>query len=102
MIHAKPHPLSGFAVLVEVTGPYTGAPREKSLYSFTVEDWADRVWGKSWGVMSGNPTAIIYALRTSLLDVEHSSLDDEVLYGKIDGMAVLIHQSEIPGLKDDE
>lgn len=96
MIHSEQHPLAGTTVVVKVTRPYTGASEQKALYEFVVEDWADRLWGCSWGVMQGNPTALIYALRTGILDTNVRSLDDEVVYGKIHNRAVLVHQSEIP------
>lgn len=61
---------------------------------FDVEEWWDRVHGKSWQFSDGNPAALIYAMRTGL--AEHVvPLDDEVVYGKINGLGMLIHVSEL-------
>jgi len=79
-LHTDPHPLAGQTVKL-TTGE-----------EFRVEDWADRVWGRPWGVMEGNPTALIYAVRAGTAGI---SSDDEVLYGKVDGLAYLAHASEV-------
>lgn len=84
MIHAAAHPLAGKVVEIK-SGSYIGM-------SYRIEDWWDRIAGKSWGVCEGNPACIDYALRTTLTDIP---LDDEVVYGKIDGLGKLIHVSQL-------
>ncbi len=59
-----------------------------------IEDWWQNVAGKSWQICSGNPACINYAVRTGLSDVSIPT-DNEVLYGKIDGLGHLVHISEI-------
>lgn len=59
----------------------------------TVEDWWDRVSGKSWMSCDGNPACLIYAIRAGFTGLP---TDDEVLYGKTpDGLGHLVHISEI-------
>lgn len=89
MIHDQPHPNAGCTVTLSLAET---APDIRTGDLFVVEDWADRVFGRSWGVMDGNPTAMKYAIRSGLSDLP---TDDEVLYGKVAGFAHLIHVSEI-------
>jgi len=59
-----------------------------------IEDWWDRVAGKSWKQMTmTNPAALVYTLR--LKDNPTTPQDDEVLYGKISGLGVLINIAEL-------
>ena len=65
-----------------------------------VYDWCDRLWGKSWGDMGGNPTAWNYAIRTGFHDIIPD--DEEVIYVKIKSKehdnsyyACLVHESEL-------
>lgn len=83
--HAAPHPQAGKAVLVDLDGG--------DLVTFYVEDWWDRVAGGSWRTAQGYPAAIKYALRIGRR--VHLPFDDEVVYGKINGFGVLVHDSEI-------
>jgi hypothetical protein len=87
--HDEPHPLAGQTVTL---ASFEG----RQNVEYTVEDWADRVWGDSWGVQKGNPTALKYAARSAFALPHVGSFDEEVLYGKINGFANLIHQSELP------
>lgn len=59
---------------------------------YQVEDWWDRVYGKSWMDSNGNPAAMNYGVRAGLEDLP---LNDEVLYGKIGPFGHLVHMSEI-------
>jgi len=59
-----------------------------------IEDWWDRVTGQSWMFTQGNPACLIYAMRTGFSKKEIPT-DDEVLYGKINGLGHLIHISEL-------
>ena len=59
-----------------------------------IEDWWDKVSGQSWMFCQGNPACLIYAMRTGFSE-KPIPTDDEVLYGKKDGLGHLIHISEI-------
>ena len=60
---------------------------------FIAEDyWINIPPYKSWKVSDGNPTALNYALRIALAGIP---LDDRVVYGKIDGLGFLVHESEL-------
>lgn len=79
MIHSEKSPLANQTVKLN------------SGDSFVVEDWWDRVSGKSWTVADGNPACLQYAFRSA----GNLPMDDEVLYGKLDGCGVLVHISEV-------
>lgn len=81
MLHTEKSPLAGQSIPLPDTGT-----------SFVVEDWWDRVTGKSWMFSDGNPAAMIYGIRSGM---EGLPTDDEVLYGKVDGQGILLHVSEI-------
>ena len=93
MRHDKPSPLAGTTVRIKkhVTHP------DHQIFGgeeYRVEDWWDRVAGVSWMQANGNPGCMAYAIRTG--PCEHSvPLNDEVLYGKVDGLGHLLHVSEI-------
>ena len=59
---------------------------------YTVEDWWDRIAGKSWGDCDGNHACLAYAMRAGLGGIPP---DDEVLYGKVGGLGHLVHLSEL-------
>lgn len=88
VIHAEPHPLAGKTVRIKCDLQTNPVVKAGSLYR--VEDWVDRVAGMPWGECIGNPAAIIYAVRS--IDLP---FDDEVLYGKVDGLGHLVHVTEI-------
>lgn len=93
MIHKEAHPKAGQTVrLVEtIKHPQVDLAGKE----FRVEDWWDRIAGKSWGVCDGNPACLVYALRTGFSKTPIPS-DDEVVYGKVEGgSGTLIHVSEI-------
>lgn len=96
MMHTDEHPLAGQTVdvTVHVDGPALDAGEPKTeVVSFTVLDWADRVWDASWRDMDGNPTAMIYGFRAGYNLMPN---DDEVVYGKVHGLAYLVHATEFP------
>lgn len=90
--HPEAHPLAGKLVDCALEMPNGG----KHLGNYVVEDWADRVFGKSWAMLDGNPLALDFALRIGL-SPKAPVIDNEVVYAKSErtGMAALIHQSEI-------
>lgn len=85
--HKQPHPLSGNTVKI-LKGDFKGE-------EYRLEDWWDRVSGESWMSCQGNPACIEYALRSSgLRNAEDKTpIDDNVVYGKIDGLGKLMHVS---------
>ncbi|MGH3882888.1 MAG: hypothetical protein ACRDRC_05725 [Pseudonocardiaceae bacterium] len=83
--HPGPHPLAGRTVTL---WPLSGRYR--------IEDWCDRVFGTSWQELD-RPASRQYATRISL-GVGCAGgipVDDEVVYGKIDGLGYLVHVTEI-------
>lgn len=67
---------------------------------FTIEDYCENVLGATWMSASwSNPAAIEYALRIGSKD--NFILDNEVVYGKIDGLGHLIHVSELDLVPED-
>ena len=92
MIHNKPSELAGQTVTIVDNA--THPQFEIAGVEYRVEDWWDRVYGKGWGESEGNPAALIYAMRSAFQPTP-LSFDNEVLYGKIGGLGVLVHISEI-------
>jgi hypothetical protein len=90
--HDASHPLAGQTVTVvaDLAGAGSGP------HAYQVEDWADRVYGRSWMGMNGNPSALYYAMRAGFSD-RRIPTDDEVVYGKVGNRAFLVHHSEIAG-----
>ena len=60
--------------------------------AYEVEDWWENVYGESWMFSNGNPAALSYAFRAGLQGLP---ADNDVLYGKIDGLGFLVHVTEI-------
>ena len=59
-----------------------------------IEDWFQNVSGCSWMSANGNPAALGYALRAGLSGGK-IPWDNDVLYGKVDGLGYLVHVSEL-------
>jgi len=75
-------------------------PQDETFSSaeFLVEDWWDRVSGKSWMFCDGNPACLVYAIRTGFSEVPIPT-NDEVLYGHTrNGLGHLVHISEVKGI----
>lgn len=81
MMHDAASPLAGKTVAI-VAGVLAGN-------QIVVEDWWDRVAGKSWMICDGNPACLDYAMR------ESTPLDDEVIYGKVGMFGKLVHVSQL-------
>lgn len=90
MNHPEPHPLAGQTVRIKEGVEHPQFRIGGAEYR--VEDWWDRVAGKSWMVCQGNPACLIYAMRSGFARIP---TDNEVLYGKVNGLGVLVHKSEI-------
>lgn len=88
--HIDSHPLMGQIVTVIFKGDHPQL--ESGAHEFEIEDWNDRVFGGSWAFMSGNPAAMIYAMRAG---INHLPIDNEVVYGKVGAFGHLVHISEI-------
>ena len=84
MVHTEAYPDAGKTTTIAV-GEFAGQP-------YRIEDYWDRVGGKSWMYMNGNPACLNYAVRSAIAGLP---LDDEVLYGKIGMFGHLIHISEL-------
>lgn len=91
MMHKTQHPMAGQMVLVKFRGT-KGHPQFGQGGNFVIEDWVDRVAGKSWKFSDGNITAMLYGIRSGFARLP---LDDEVVYGKMGGLGLLVHESEI-------
>jgi hypothetical protein len=89
MKHKEPRPKAGQVVTVKLKG---GDPDRINGQKYRLEDWWDRVTGGSWMNAVGNPAAIKYAMRNGFAGLP---LDDEVVYGKVDGLGHLLHVSEL-------
>lgn len=80
--------------------PWVKHPQDDSFSSaeFMVEDWWDRVAGKSWMLCDGNPACLVYAMRTGF-SKEPIPTDNEVLYGHTkNGLGHLVHLKEVKGI----
>ena len=80
IVHNEEHPLAGKTVQL------------KNGQSYTVEDWADRVLGRSVWMADGNPAAMKYAIRSA---VEGHPIDNNLLYGKIGWIGEIVHVEEL-------
>lgn len=87
-MHTTQHPLAG--QVVRINDDVVHPQFELAGGDFEIEDWWDRLMGKSWMDCNGNPACMIYALRAADLPI-----DDEVVYGKFHGLGVLLHVSEL-------
>lgn len=97
VVHPEEHPLAGHKVIALLRRAARDGIQEEAV-DFTVEDWADRVWGDSWGAQEGNPTAILYGIRIGVLQAAWPgsyASQEAVLYGKVNGLAQLFHVEEI-------
>lgn len=90
-------PRSPYARVTVRTKPNVGKDpfggRELGDQEFQIEDWWENVTGKSWMVSDGNIAAMAYAIRTGRNG--NVPTDNEVLYGKIDGLGYIFHVSEL-------
>lgn len=86
-VHQHAHPLAGQSVQVK-GGFFAGQ-------TYLIEDWWDRVAGRSWMVSDGNPACIEYAMTSF-----GKPIDDEVVYGKIGGLGKLIHVCDLPSVEE--
>lgn len=60
-----------------------------------IEDLCSKILGQSWMFAQGNPAALQYAMRSAM---DGLPTDDNVYYGKINGLGELVHESELEDL----
>lgn len=92
MMHTERHPLAGKLVTLNAEVDKGARSELSSGMLYRVEDWWDRVSGGSWMNAKGNPACLKYAMRSAMSGLP---LDNEVVYGKIDGLGHLIHATEL-------
>jgi len=94
--HTDKSPLAGQTIEVKFSAGHPQIPGSKDLtFQYIVEDWWDHMTGGSWMDAEGNPACLVYAIRTGFAPPPGIPFDDQVLYGKIDGLGHLVHTSEI-------
>jgi len=93
MAHKESSPLAGKTVKIKSDVVHPQVPNFGGS-EYRVEDWWDRVAGKSWMDCNGNPACMVFAIRTGF-SKNSPPTDDEVLYGKIGAFGHLVHISEI-------
>ena len=94
MIHAKVSPLAGKTIKIRSQIKHLQDPNFGGS-DFIIEDWYDRIMGKSWMFCDGNPACLIYAIRTGTSEFPIPN-DNEVLYGKTpNGLGHLVHINEL-------
>jgi hypothetical protein len=89
MIHKTQSELAGTKVKINPKANEIGGQE------IHIEDWFDRVLGKSWMDAEGNWAAMGYAVRTGFSKEIDIPINNEVLYGKIGGMGYLVHIDEL-------
>ena len=92
-MHEESSPLARTTVRIREDVKHPQYP-EFGGAEFHVEDWWDRLGGKSWMDCDGNPACLIYAVRSANAD-PRLPLDNEVLYGKVGHFGSLVHVSEL-------
>ncbi len=93
MLHHDQSPLADKTVKIKV-GVEHPQVSDFAGSDFHVEDWWDRLTGRSWMNANGNPACLVYAMRTGFSSMNIPT-DDEVLYGKIGPFGHLVHVLEI-------
>jgi hypothetical protein len=83
------HPLAGQKVILKCKEDPDGLNGKE----FIIEDWWQNVsGGQSWMDCNGNPTCLKYAWRSGFAGLP---LDNKVIYGHINGIGHLVHESEL-------
>lgn len=85
MMHTEPHILAGKVATLATKGPWGEAGAV-----YRVEDWWDRINGKSLQDSPGNPAVLTYMARTT-----KPLNDDDVVYGKVGPYGHIVHVSEL-------
>ena len=91
-MHAQSHPLAGKTAKI---GSGSSDPAQNLVVpgaEYKIEDWWDKLTGKSWMISDGNFACLHYAMRSASCNLP---IDDEVVYGKIGNLSHLVHVSEL-------
>lgn len=88
-MHNESHPLAYKTVTLNENAKDPVQGQVVAGAEFMVEDWWDKLTGKSWMFSDGNFAALHYAMR----DPSNTPLDDEVVYGKIGALGHIVHVS---------
>lgn len=98
------HEAAGKAVKLKTNLAPENNGRDISGREFIIEDWAENVFGVSWMAMD-NFAATNYASRVVLSNLATAMgsskkyiplpFDNDVLYGKINGLGFCVHRLEI-------
>lgn len=96
MIHEEPSDLARKMIKIKNTSTHFQFS-DFGGSDFEVEDWWDRVGGRSWGDSDGNPACLVYAMRRARNNLP---IDDKVLYGKVGVFGHLVHISELELAKE--
>lgn len=89
MIHKEKSELAGKSIKIKADANGLGG------MEILIEDWWDRIAGKSWMICSGNPACLNYALRTGTSKDLSIPNNNEVVYGKIGGLGYLVNIIEL-------
>ncbi len=91
-MHNEPHQLAGKTVKIKTEANGIGGNEIR------IEDWQDRVFGKSWMNCDGNPAALTYAMRTGFSKKISVPTNNECIYGKIGSFGHIVHVCELEEL----
>jgi len=92
-IHKSPSPLAGRRVRIKPGVAHPEIPNFGGSEIF-VEDWWDRVHGRSWMAANGDPPVLAYLVRTGFAG-HRVPIDNEVLCGRVGHLGCLVHVSEL-------
>ncbi len=91
----EPHPYKGQIMKLKTSIAHNLMGKIPAGTEYKVEDWWENVSGWSWMISEGNPACLVYGIRSGFAGLP---CDDEVVYGKIDRLGVLLHISELEEL----
>lgn len=89
---------TGKTVRIKSTAKHFQYPHFSGGVVHLEDDWK-KITGESWMYSDGNPAAMIYGMRAGMEGLPN---DDNVLYGKLGSMGVLVHVSEIAEIIPEE
>lgn len=77
-------------LIMAIHDPYNGEIAQGTEIS--IEGLWHELTGGSWMSANGNPAAMNYAMRGAFAGLP---IDDNVYYGKINGLGFLVHETEL-------
>ena len=71
--------------------------KDLSGRDFTIEDWAENVFGHLWMHENNNPAALEYTIRSTFFGINNDvpRFSNDVVYGKIGMFGHLFHVNEL-------